>query len=158
MGGVAGRAAGQSIGSSGSISGMEQAEKEKERLTTMIGQTGPRPGEPIKELKKTMWYNAGIFRDQQSLETALKAVCGWKNIRAAVKTPADLIRFLEFLNMRLVSEMVCRSALERTESRGAHFRRDYPKQDDRTWRKNIRIRQAGTDVIIEHIPVPEGAS
>jgi len=156
MGGVAGRTAAQSIGSGDNISGMEEAEKEKERLAGMTNPTGPRPGEQIKELKKTMWYNAGIVRDQQSLETALKAVCGFKNIRASVTTPADLIRFLEFLNMRLVSEMVCRTALERTESRGAHFRSDYPKEDDRGWRKNIRIRQAGTDVIIEHVPIPEG--
>jgi len=156
MGGVVGKTASGSIGSSGGISLMEEAEKEKQRLEDVTAQTGSRPGDRIKELKKTMWYNAGILRNQKSLKTALEAVCGWKDVRPSVTTPADLIRFLEFGNMRLVSEMVCRAALERTESRGAHFRSDYPKEDDETWRKNIRIRQGGTDVIIEHVPIPQG--
>jgi succinate dehydrogenase/fumarate reductase flavoprotein subunit len=158
MGAVAGKTASDSIGSSGSISVTEEAEKEKQRLEGLTAQTGPLPGEQIKELKRTMWYNAGILRDQQSLETALEAVCGWKDARASVSTPADLIRSLEFANMRLVSEMVCRAALERTESRGAHFRSDYPKEDDGRWRKNIRIRQSGTEVILEHVSIPEKAS
>ena len=158
MGAVAGQTAVDGIGSWGGISGMEEAEKERRRLEGMTARTGPCPGELIKELKKTMWYNAGIVRNRRSLETALKEVCGWKNIRASVTTPADLIRFLEFANMRLISEMVCRTALERTESRGAHFRSDYPEEDDREWRKNIHIRQTGTEVILARVPVPQRSS
>jgi succinate dehydrogenase/fumarate reductase flavoprotein subunit len=155
MGGVVGRTAAESMESSGSGSVMEEAEKEKHRLTELTDPKGPRPVEQIKALKKTMWYNAGILRNRQSLEAALEALGGWKDVRTSVTTPAELIRSLELANMRLVSEMVCRAALERTESRGAHFRSDYPKEDDGAWRKNIRLRQKGTDVMIEHIPVSE---
>ena len=56
-----------------------------------------------------------------------------------MKDPRDLRASLEFRNMRRVSEMVCRAALMRTESRGAHFRTDYPEEDDRNWLRSIVI-------------------
>jgi L-aspartate oxidase len=42
--------------------------------------------------------------------------------------------------MLTVSKLVLDSAIERTESRGGHFRSDYPKRDDEKWRKNIIIK------------------
>lgn len=120
----------------------------------MAKNEGPAVRELVRELKQTMWINAGILRDQQSLGKALEAASEWKGIQASVITPRDLIRFLEFQNMRLVGEMICRCALERTESRGAHFRSDFPAPDDRRWRRNIQVRQLNTGVLIDHVPVP----
>ena len=44
---------------------------------------------------------------------------------------------MELINMLQLARLVVESALERTESRGAHYRSDYPKTDDIMWKKNI---------------------
>jgi len=160
MGSITGRNAAGSVISLGRTSETDElADNEKQRLAALITQSGPQSREMTRELKKVMWFNAGILRNQHSLETALKAVMGWKDFRTSVTSglggkAGDLIRFLEFRNLRLVSETVCRSALERTETRGAHFRSDYPAEENRAWLKNIRVRQMDTDIMLEHVPVP----
>lgn len=47
----------------------------------------------------------------------------------------------EFANMLTSSMLVTRAALERTESRGAHYREDYPQRDDAVWRKHLLQRR-----------------
>src|SRR3972149_576049 len=49
----------------------------------------------------------------------------------------------EYVNLRLLGELVARAALERTESRGAHFRIDFPETDDARWK--YRVYQRRTD-------------
>jgi succinate dehydrogenase/fumarate reductase flavoprotein subunit len=66
----------------------------------------------------------------------------------------ELTRYLELEHMRLLSEMVCRAALLRTESRGAHYRSDYPEEDNDRWLKSIQIRKHGSGMSLEAVPVP----
>jgi succinate dehydrogenase/fumarate reductase flavoprotein subunit len=89
------------------------------------------------------------------LERALERIVDWKDMAQVVQTPGDLIRCLELGNMLLVGEMVCRSAIERTESRGAHFRSDYPQENDDSWLVNIQIRKAASGLVLERVPVPD---
>lgn len=155
MGGITGSHAAESAISLSRTSEIDDlAHNEKQRLTAFITQSKHKPLELIQKLKEIMWFNAGIIRDKHSLETALKIVMDWKDIQVSVTTPRDLIRFLEFRNLRLAGEMVCRSALERTETRGSHFRSDYPAENDKVWLKNIRVSQTETDIMIESVPVP----
>jgi succinate dehydrogenase/fumarate reductase flavoprotein subunit len=64
--------------------------------------------------------------------------------------------------MMLVAEMVAKAALMRQESRGAHYRRDFPKTDNQNWFVNITIEQDGKAMKFQKIPVvtttlrPEG--
>lgn len=120
------------------------AQKEKSRLENLFSDQGPRPSDLVHALKKTMWANAGIVRDRDSLETALSVLKKQKNEACRVNTPGDLIRFLEFRNMSLVGEAVCRSALERTESRGSHFRKDFPDENDHDWLRNVRLKKTSS--------------
>jgi succinate dehydrogenase / fumarate reductase, flavoprotein subunit len=63
---------------------------------------------------------------------------------------------IDLSNMLTVSEMVTRAALEREESRGAHFRDDYPAKDNKFGSFNIVIRKgAGGDPQIMREPIPE---
>jgi succinate dehydrogenase/fumarate reductase flavoprotein subunit len=55
--------------------------------------------------------------------------------------------------MLIVSEMLVRSALMRTESRGAHYRSDYPKTDQINWLSNIIIKNQNQHMVLEKLPV-----
>jgi succinate dehydrogenase/fumarate reductase flavoprotein subunit len=55
--------------------------------------------------------------------------------------------------MLLLSEMVCRSALLRTESRGSHWRPDFPQEDNANWLKNIVIRKENNEMMIDLHPI-----
>ena len=155
MGALVGKAAADSAMTLDTVPGFDNAaQHERVRLDTMFSNQGLQPRRLIQELKETMWFNAGIIRNRQSLDRAMEIVMDREDIPALVVTPRDLIRFLEFRNMRLVAELTCRSALERTESRGSHFRSDYPEENDRDWLKNIRVEKNDFGVTLKQVPVP----
>jgi fumarate reductase (CoM/CoB) subunit A len=135
MGKTAGRNAAQ-MASSSSPGKQDQsaAFAEKKRLESLMGgRDDSRLKKLIKTFKETMWYNVGIIRNQPGLENALekieeiKSACAW----VRVSDSKNLISLLEFDNMLLLAEVVARSSLQRTETRGAHYREDYPKEDPR---------------------------
>ena len=95
------------------------------------------------EAQNAMTSNVGIFRTAQELEEGLAAVRQFKerfkNIRPAVKTRMfnmDRVWIMELAGNLEVAEVVCAGALRRTESRGAHFRRDFDKRNDEQWLKH----------------------
>jgi len=111
----------------------------------------------IKELRlalrETMWDNAGIIRNNNGMEKALKKI---KELSScipdlSITDRTALVKSLELRNMFLVSEMVCRAALLRTESRGAHYREEYSAEDNDNWLKNIAIRKEGSGMKLEVI-------
>ena len=60
----------------------------------------------------------------------------------------------EARSIALCAEMTLRAALMRTESRGSHFREDYPKRDDRNWLKWSIIKQKSGKMVVSTEPVP----
>ena len=93
------------------------------------------PGEMIRELKQTMTQLVGIERDAASLQTALSAIKAMRTrIQDMENTAAE-----DFIlqNDTLLAQIIVESALERTESRGAHYRSDYPERNDAVWQRNI---------------------
>ncbi|MDZ7760529.1 MAG: hypothetical protein U5L00_09770 [Desulfovermiculus sp.] len=84
-----------------------------------------------------MWQNAGIIRSAKSLRRALLEldVLAERIERHAASSRA-LIKALELANMMLVAETIIRAALVREESRGSHYRNDYPDMDQ-SWNKHI---------------------
>ena len=155
MGGLVGKAAVDKAMTLDSIPGFDDAvQKERVLIETMFKDNGEHPKKAIQKLKETMWFNAGIVRDQTSLDKAIKTLLHLKDIQTSVLTSRDLIQCLEFRNMLVVAEMICRSALERTESRGAHFRKDFPKENKKDWLKNIRIHKVASALKLEQVSVP----
>ena len=65
----------------------------------------------------------------------------------------EWIAALEIENMVTTAEMVAKAALMREESRGAHYRRDFPKTDNQNWFINIIIRQEKGKMTFEKTPV-----
>jgi L-aspartate oxidase len=93
-----------------------------------------------ERLQRTMWEKAGLLRDARGLAAAhaeLQALAGV--IPDAVDRPG-----IELRNLQTIGELVVASALAREESRGAHFRKDFPKRDDPRFGKHSVMRQAGT--------------
>lgn len=129
------------------------AEEEPCRLNALFNNQGKKPEDLIETLKKTMWLDAGIIRNRKSLNKALEALKDLTDTKVKVASFTDLIRLLEFSNLRLVGEMVCRSALERTETRGAHFRTDYPDTDNNEWLVNIRISLTDAEPVLKRVQV-----
>ena len=109
-----------------------------------------------RELKELLWFKAGIIRTGTELEEALGKVHELTSYlsRARIGDSRGLLRYLELRNMLFISEAVCRAALMRTETRGAHYRSDYPEEDNDNWLKNILVRKKGAGMSLETAPVP----
>ena len=65
----------------------------------------------------------------------------------ATPVPSD-IALIEAVNMLNVALMITKSALARTESRGAHYRTDFPTQDDTDWHRRILIKSDNPSEVI----------
>jgi succinate dehydrogenase/fumarate reductase flavoprotein subunit len=128
------------------------ADNEKYRIEQHFSPQGITPDEMRTNLKKLMWHKAGILRHRTNLEQALEMLEGsWPDI--CVKTPAELIKSLELCNMRLMATAVCKAALMRTESRGSHFRTDFPAEDNDNWLVNIIVSKTESAMTCKTEPV-----
>lgn len=88
-------------------------------------------------LKALMWEKVGILRDGKGLGEAISAIRGMRKDFGF--TPRNEHE-IELSNMLQVSELIAGAALERTESRGAHYRTDFPAQDDANWKRHLVYR------------------
>ena len=95
------------------------------------------------ELRTCMDVNAGVFRTGEELSRALEKIHElrkrYSGINIDDKSPVyntNLYHALELGNLLDLAEVTVTGALERTESRGGHARRDYPERDDKNWLKH----------------------
>lgn len=92
------------------------------------------PREVKRRVKEITWNFVGVIRDGKGLREALELL-------EEVEPPKGdgmIMEALEAMNMVKVAKMVALSALARAESRGAHFREDFPEEDGR-WARNVTI-------------------
>src|SRR5690606_22577854 len=94
-------------------------------------------------MQKVMQTNCAVFRTNEILEEGTKLIHGVFGSADDVKTTdrslvwnTDLIETLEFDNLISQAVVTMDSALNRTESRGAHAREDFPNRDDKEWMKH----------------------
>jgi L-aspartate oxidase len=86
-------------------------------------------------LKSLMGRRVGIRRDQPGLEEALHNVNFW--CRYVLHRRFDTPEGWELQNMLTVAQLMIRSALERRETRGVHYRSDFPQTDDPHWLRHV---------------------
>ena len=98
----------------------------------------------LKErLQKIMWEEGGIMRSAQGLARALAAV---QEIQQEASRPSselsgrELIGLVELRSAAGVAGTILEAASRRQESRGAHFREDFPDQDDAQWQGHLQVR------------------
>jgi len=116
-------------------------QNEAARLDAIVSR---RDGEPYHvlrgRLRRAMSERVGTVRDRARLQEALEVVRDlqtrykkaivWDH---SIQFGQQLTEYLGLGNMLLLGEAVIQSALAREESRGAHWRKDFPERDDRNW-------------------------
>ncbi|MFQ5919291.1 MAG: FAD-binding protein [Thermoplasmata archaeon] len=112
------------------------------------------------ELRMTMEDRAGISRDEASLKEAVKTVdklkASFEKVEVGDKDRVfntELISVLELESMLLVAETLIHSALRRTETRGAHFRTDFPERDDEKFLSHTLVTPGESGPEIAYLPV-----
>jgi succinate dehydrogenase/fumarate reductase flavoprotein subunit len=88
-----------------------------------------------------MQEKVNIIKSKGGLEEALNELDGLEKILPKL-TASDIRQIIEFhqiQNMFITAKIVVTAALTRTESRGAHYRNDFPEKNDRRWLENIII-------------------
>jgi succinate dehydrogenase / fumarate reductase, flavoprotein subunit len=150
----------------GKIAGEEAAKLAKQQEEEKVGDNDAKKTydggifvvkEPIKfrnEIQELMKQNAGIIREETRLQNGLKGILGLKNkfyskdniievSKIDDNNSENIVITLQVKSSLVVCEAIIRSALMRQESRGAHYRSDFPKLDDERWKVNIYCRKEG---------------
>ena len=117
--------------------------KEMEALDRLRYQRGTESIEEMRrDLQKAMWKGLLVIRSAQSLGKVLEQIAGIQDRMglARIQEGAQIRMALELQNLLDVGTAIARAALDRTESRGSHYREDCPALDP-GWNKRILIRQ-----------------
>jgi L-aspartate oxidase len=93
-------------------------------------------------LRSLMWRVGGIVRDGKALEAGLERARFWQSY--VLNRQFTGSGAWEAQNMLTVAEMILRAALMREESRGAHYRKDFPETNDKKWKKTIILNRLET--------------
>jgi len=136
--------------------------REEERIEGIIAR--PREGRRVSEIKhelgEVMNSEAAVFRSEQALRRAQETIArlkeetdsAWIDDRGTVFNQ-DVLGAIELGFMVDCAEATVLAALERTESRGAQFRTDFPERNDEEWLKHIDISLNGDGPQVSYSPV-----
>ena len=122
------------------------------------GAGGQKPGEVKEVLQKKAWENLLVVRSKESLNQILQEIARirgevWPHL--SIENGRDLVAALELKNLMLVGEIVACAALKRTESRGSHYREDFPERNDSDWTQAIVIKKVDGRMQLDTLKVDE---
>jgi succinate dehydrogenase/fumarate reductase flavoprotein subunit len=147
-------------GKSGALP-LASIEDEKEKLFRFLETGGKRVSvlELKRHLQGVMEDGVSIFRDGIGLKKALGEIRAIKDRASSIGVPSpkrfnlEWMRAIEFSLMVIAAEIITASALAREESRGSHYRRDFPKEDDERWLRHTVAKLEADGVRIDSAPV-----
>ena len=138
----AGESAAKNVSKSNFVLNPADVENEQVKIQKLFKEGEYYPFQLKKELQNVMWNHVAIIRREKELKIAIQDILSIKDKMIHMTVPEvsgynqHLQDALELENMILVAELVTRSAIIREESRGAHYRADYPNKRD-IWKKSI---------------------
>jgi len=110
-------------------------------------------------MQKTMTQLSSVFRDKKGLEQAIQRIRELQGKMASMELMYKGKRFnyeleeaLELENMMKLAEVITYSALQREESRGAHYRNDFPKRNDEAWLKHTLVFNMPSELRVQYKP------
>ena len=120
------------------------AQQLEQKIQKLAAKTGTEDAYALRaEMTVAMKEHFGVFRDEPTMKAGLEKVI---SVKERVKNiglrwtgsvfNVDMIRTVEFEGMVDLALCVCLGAIERKESRGAHFRTDFNTRDDKNWLKH----------------------
>ncbi|MFQ6037222.1 MAG: FAD-dependent oxidoreductase [Candidatus Aminicenantales bacterium] len=121
---------------------------------------GPKVHILMNRLKVLMSDRVGIFRHGEDLRRAVETIQElreeYQNVRLSgdcLRYSQELVNIIEFESMLDLAEVIALGALNREETRGSHYRTDFPKRDDANWLKHTVISLEEGRVRIQYKPV-----
>ena len=121
---------------------LKDIELEENRIKYIIKEGSIKPEQMKKDIQKLMWEKVSIVRNEENLKEALKTLLEMKenldnlDVKDTKQYNTSLITALEVINMVEIAILIVKSAILRRESRGAHFREDFPETDE-SWKRSI---------------------
>jgi len=129
---------------------------ERERLRGQFSDAGEDPRQIEKHIRNIAWRTIGVVRNGKDLREGVSAFQEAQRTPLLVRGTAELLVALEARHIARVGEIAARAALRREESRGQHFREDFPeKRGD--WRRILTVRAGSGGLIFGERPVPESS-
>ena len=125
------------------------------------GTAGENPYTLQQDLQDTMQSLVGIVRQEGEMREAVDRIEGYKErlrrvgVSGGREYHSGWHTAIDLRNLLVVSEAIARSAIERKESRGGHFREDYPEKDPACATFNVSTRPGpGGAMQVSHVPLP----
>lgn len=136
-------------------------ERVKDMIKDFINRKGKeRLSNLREELQEVMTTYCSVFRDEEGLKRAIESI---RDLRERFKYISlrdsslifnqELLNAFELYHMFNLAEVIAQSALMRTESRGAHYRVDFPSRDDEAWLKHTFAFKRGEEIVFKYRPV-----
>ncbi|MEM0143713.1 MAG: FAD-binding protein [Candidatus Parvarchaeum sp.] len=138
----------------------DEIKQEINRIKNFLNKDGLNPYSLTEKLRKSMSENVGIVRNETGLKKELSIIEEIKKdyrsvgVDGGLKYNPGLLQCLELYSMFTISELLVKGAILRKESRGAHYRSDYPKKD-KAWLKNIIFKKDGEKLQMYTFNPPE---
>ena len=138
---------------------------EKARVLNQIEEIFQRDGSESyndirNEMKEVMMAKCGVFRDADNLQSCVSTIQALKERYKKGKVTdkgqlfnTELYEIIELGNMLEMAEIISTAALARTESRGGHYRTDFPKRDDQDFLKHSLVSRVEGELKLKHRPV-----
>jgi succinate dehydrogenase / fumarate reductase flavoprotein subunit len=137
------------------------AERQSRELERIFARDGGATHDRLRdELRDLCVEKVGIFRRQRDLAEAADRIAALREQYRTVRcrTPpgpfsTEILHVLELESLLCLGEITARGALARQESRGSHFREDYPARDDAQWLRHTRARVDGGEIALSYTTV-----
>ncbi len=125
------------------------------RIAELKKGKGKHPGPLYEKMQESMMTKIGVYREESVMKEAVSEIQAlreeFKEVRVqdgAQNYNQEVLGILELENLLDLSLVTAVSALNRTESRGAHSRKDFPERDDTNWLKHTMATLDGSEVSI----------